>query len=209
MKRPAIVALAILSALAPAALAQEDVPQQHAQVVSKYDPYKDLSAIYVDFRLSTIAMQGGESVESVIGPSVLNVLTTCPGHDKCPSVTSRIFLFTLRATPNYWMFNGQSRDVDFLLDGQPISAGRYQWDGHVSGDGTYAESEAFVMSAQNFALLTHAQKATVRVGTVEFSFTHSDIALFKNLFDRAFNSSVPTPADPAKPKQNTHPDWLG
>ncbi|MGA8068621.1 MAG: PEGA domain-containing protein, partial [Terriglobales bacterium] len=107
---------------------------------------------------------------------------TCEGQvDSCKPAAVELLLV---GHTSDWMMNGK-HVVNLLIDGNPVTAGKADWDGQVLEAENLVEYNDMTIGPELLAKLAGAKTVDVQIGVFEFSLTDANLASIKDIASHA------------------------
>jgi len=157
-------------------------------VQAKYDRFAQQTRVTVAAGQSTAIMFHGQSAAPLVRSVKIVAGFTCPGETQgCTPKAAEIVFIGDTAD---WAFSSL-RTLKFLVDGVPIDAGRYSWDGSVYGAYRLAEYMSVEVPPETLMKLAKAKQVEAQLGVYEFTFTAENIEALRALAARLPGFSSP------------------
>jgi hypothetical protein len=104
---------------------------------------------------------------------------SCEGRaDSCtPNAIELLFI----ANTANWSFQGK-HEVNLLVDGKPITAGKADWDGTVNSGDDLTEYMDTNISPELLTTMSKAKPVDVQIGNFEFSLTEKNLLALMDIF---------------------------
>ena len=144
-----------------------------------FDKFKNETHISTEETVAGgVTLSGGRDASPLVRRVTIVTGFTCKGQvDKCnPRVVELLFI----AYTADWSMNGHLT-VNLLIDGVPDTAGKSDWDGHVSDARNLIEYIDTNISPELLLKLSKAKAVSVQIGSFEFDLTGSNLVELRNL----------------------------